>query len=368
MITQSILLVSVLLLMRSKAFYTTDVNDTDTFYMAICLNGRNPTARFEEIGAENVTYCEEAGLINDFPYYIATSPSDEIKIYFEDSLNIDSITDGEGYVIYLEGEIKGYCLDETDPLDCSQKWKIDDGDNFVIDTDMTTSICPDRVIMDECDYIDTDYSTEEPFYYSTEELDGYYSICNNGRESDSRFDEIGDEDVVYCNAGIERNGYPGYVASTPSGYALMYFNYTIDIDGTNIGYGYVIELEGDIRAICLNSTDPVDCSERWRVIDDEDDYVRDTMMTTRDCGIDVFWDECIGFGGMSTTMETSESTTDDMDTSTTALVEDVISSTMEEKDQDKATTQEVDDDQSGTKRCEITMVVLMVMLCCLWNH
>ena len=42
-----------------------------------------------------------------------------------------------------------------------------------------------------------------------------------------------------------------------------------------------------------------------------------------------------------------------MDTSTTALVNDVISSTMEE-DQDKSTTEETDVEKSGTKRFGIS--------------
>ena len=302
----SILLVLLALFAGSQAIDTTMYNDTDTFYGAICLNGRDSMARFDEIGTDDVAYCEQAGLMNDYPYYVAESNSGDIKIYYKDDINIDGITGGMGFVLYLEGEIVGYCLDETDVLDCSQQFKIDDGDDFILDTDMTVEECSAETYWDNCGFSvsSTDISStfEFDFPSSTEEME-YYSICNDGRDSSAKYNEIGDDDVTYCNAG-RINGYEAFYTMTSSGLVYMAYDDDIDVDGIT-GEGYVIMIEEEyggeeIVAICLDEMDVTDCSQKWKVLDFNGDFTKDMMMTTRDCGEEVYYEECMEFPYSST--------------------------------------------------------------------
>merc|ERR1712113_623411 len=143
-----------------------------------------------------------------------------------------------------DGTIAAICLDETDPLDCSQNWKILDNEgNFTVDTMMTTNDCGYDGYMAECEFPYTDEPSSTLEIASTEEgEDGlYYSVCVDGRDSDARYEEIGADDVTYCPDEYI-NGYWAYYTEIESGVVYMYYEDAIDVDGIT-GEGYVIKIQ-----------------------------------------------------------------------------------------------------------------------------
>ena len=108
------------------------------------------------------------------------------------------------------------------------------------------------------------------------------TICNDGRDSSAYVEEIGADMVAYCQIDDE-NGYPAYVAPTPSGDAKMYYEPGIPGDGVS-GSGYAIFHEGGIKAYCVNETTPLNCSYKWVTRDfAPDTWFIDTNMKTFLC-------------------------------------------------------------------------------------
>ena len=117
----------------------------------ICNDGRDNSAYVEEIGADMVGYCQIEDE-NGYPAYAAPTPSGDAKMYYEP--NIEGNDEyGSGYAIFHEGDIKAYCLNETNPLNCSYKWMTRDWGDAIwfIDTNMNTFLCDQT-----CDDMDID--------------------------------------------------------------------------------------------------------------------------------------------------------------------------------------------------------------------
>ena len=87
-------------------------------------------------------YCEIGIDNNGYIRYAAPTLSGIAEMYYEENIN-ENGEQGSGYVIFHEGSIKAYCLNETDPLNCGYKWVTRDWDpnTWYIDTDMNTLSC-----------------------------------------------------------------------------------------------------------------------------------------------------------------------------------------------------------------------------------
>ena len=114
---------------------------------AICNDGRNSSAYVEEIGHDMVAYCQ-IGEESGYPSYGAPTPSGRAEMFYMRRIDRNTAmthlpTNTSGYVIYHEGGIKAYCVDETDPLNCGYKWVTRgwDSNTWYTDTTMDTFSC-----------------------------------------------------------------------------------------------------------------------------------------------------------------------------------------------------------------------------------
>ena len=117
---------------------------------AICNTDISIDSYLNEIGDESVQYCKQSREFNGYPVYVAETSSGDAEMFYIKNMNL--IIDGEidtnlngtysGYVIYYSDDYKAYCLNETDPIKCSNKWMTQNFDGeFYQDTNMITSEC-----------------------------------------------------------------------------------------------------------------------------------------------------------------------------------------------------------------------------------
>ena len=106
----------------------------------MCNAGRNLSLRYDELGSYAVPYCFITFDNDGYPIFEALTPSGIASMEYNAS--IAAAGGAAGYVIWHEGDIRAFCVGESDPVNCGNSWYVMDwAGEFVLDGAMDTFDC-----------------------------------------------------------------------------------------------------------------------------------------------------------------------------------------------------------------------------------